>query len=314
VTPPHAHGGQEGAPHAHGGQGAPDAHGGQDAPDAGAGQDAPVAGAGPGGSDASSRRLAGRTVVVTRPRGQAGGLAALLELDGARVLPCPVIEIVPLGLTAELQGAIERLDSYETVIFTSANGVAVFCARLRDCGREPAALSASELVAIGPATAAALEERGLAASVVPEQYLAEGVIAELDERARRLAGRRVLLARAREARPVLPDELRRRGALVDVVALYDTVPAAALPCPAADIAAADYITFTSSSTVRCFVVLMGAGDLAARLRGVRLASLGPVTSATLRELGLPVALEAAVFTAAGLAEAIAADAGGAPPA
>ncbi len=301
----------------------PGTRSGQDPPPAAAdGQNTPGVGDGRGGSAASRRPLAGRTVVVTRPRGQAGGLAALLEQDGARVLTCPVIEIVALGLTGELRAAIERLDSYETVIFTSANGVAVFCARLRDCGREPEALSASELVAIGPATAAALEERGLVASVVPEQYLAEGVIAELDERARRLAGRRVLLARASEARSVLPDELRRRGALVDVVALYDTVPAAALPCPVADIEAADYITFTSSSTVRCFVALMGAGDLAARLRGARLASLGPVTSATLRELGLPVALEATVFTAAGLAAAIAADAadltsarpGGTPPA
>jgi uroporphyrinogen III methyltransferase/synthase len=252
-------------------------------------------------------------VVVTRPRRQAGGLAALLEQDGARVLSCPVIEIVPLGLSDELRTAIERLDSYETVIFTSANGVAIFCERLRDCGREPAALSASELVAIGPATAAALEERGLTASLVPEEYVAEGVIATLDDRARRLAGRRVLLPRAREARPVLPDELRRRGAAVDVVALYDTVPAAALACPVGQVEAADYITFTSSSTVRCFVALMGAGDLAARLTAVRLASLGPVTSATLRELGLPVAVEAGVFTAAGLAAALAADAA-APPA
>ncbi len=111
---------------------------------------------------------------------------------------------------------------------------------------------------------------------------------------------------------MLPDELRRRGAEVDVVALYDTVPVAALPCAIADIEAADYITFTSSSTVRCFAALMGAGDLAARLRSARLASLGPVTSATLRELGLPVAVEARVFTAAGLAAAIAADAAALP--
>ena len=140
-------------------------------------------------------------------------------------------------------------------------------------------------------------------SVVPEEYVAEGVIAALDARARRLAGRRVLLPRARQARPVLPDELRRRGATVDVVTVYDTVPAASLPCPAADVEAADYVTFTSSSTARCFAVLMGADGLADRLRTVRLASLGPVTSATLRELGLPVAVEAGVFTAAGLAAA-----------
>ena len=255
--------------------------------------------------------LAGRCVVVTRPRGQADGLAALLERDGARVLVCPVIEIVPVALTTELRAAIDTLESYETVIFTSANGVSAFCERLRDCGRQAAALASCELVAIGPATALALEERGLLPSIVPEKYVAEGVLAALDDRARRLAGRRVLLPRAREARSLLPDELRRRGATVEVVAVYDTVPVAALACPAAEIEAADYVTFTSSSTVRHLVALMGAADLAARLSAVRLASIGPVTSATLRELGLPVAVEAAIYSTEGLAAAIVADA--APP-
>ncbi|HUK76191.1 MAG TPA: uroporphyrinogen-III synthase, partial [Thermoleophilia bacterium] len=239
----------------------------------------------------------------------AAGRAALLEADGARVLVCPAVEIVPAGLTDELRAAIARLAGYDTVIFTSANGVAVFCQRLRDCGLEPAALGACELVAIGPATALALEEHGLTASVVPEEFVAEGVLDAIEHRARRLAGRRVLLPRAREARALLPDELRRRGAVVDVVVVYDTVPAAGLTRSPAEIAAADYITFTSSSTARHFVTLMGGGDLAVRLAGVRLASIGPVTSATLRELGLDVAVEAAVYSAAGLAAALAADAG-----
>ncbi len=252
--------------------------------------------------------LAGRTVVVTRPRGQAGGLTALLEAAGARVLSCPVIEIVPLGLTGELRAAIDRLETYGTVVFTSANGVSIFCDRLADRGRTPEALAACELVAIGPATAHALEERGLLPSVVPEEYVAEGVIAALDARARRLAGVRVLLPRAREARSLLPDALRERGAEADVVTLYDTVPAAALPCPVADVEAADYITFTSSSTARAFASLLGAGDLAGRLAATRLVSIGPVTSATLRELGLTVSVEAGVYTAAGLLEAVTADA------
>lgn len=277
-----------------------------------AGADRPAGGAdrlAAGGRPAADPRpLAGRTVVVTRPRGQAGGLTALLEAAGARVLSCPVIEVVPLGLTDELRVAIDRLESYGTVVFTSANGVAIFCDRLADRRRTPKALSACELVAIGPATARALEERGLAPSVVPEEYVAEGVVAALDARARRLAGVRVLLPRAREARSLLPDALRERGAEVDVVTLYDTVPAAALPCPVADVEAADYVTFTSSSTARCFVNLMGAGDLAARLAATRLSSIGPVTSATLRELGLTVDVEAGVYSAAGLAAAIAADA------
>ncbi len=252
--------------------------------------------------------LSGRCVVVTRPRGQAEGLAALLERDGARVLACPVIEIVPVALNGELRAAIDGLESYDTVIFTSANAVGAFCERLHERGRRAAALAACELVAIGPATALALEERGLLPSIVPEEYVAEDVLAAIEHRARRLAGRRVLLPRAREARSVLPDELRRRGVTVDVVAVYDTVPAAALACPVAAIEAADYVTFTSSSTARHFAALLGADGMAARLSAVRLASIGPVTSATLRELGLPVAVEATVYSAAGLAAAIAADA------
>ncbi len=252
--------------------------------------------------------LAGRTVVVTRPRGQAAGLAAPLERAGARVLLCPVIAIVPLGVTAELAAAIAGLDGYGTVVFTSANGVAVFCDDLRECGLAAAALASRELVAIGPATAVALEERGLVTSLVPEEHVAEGVIDALAARARRLAGRRVLLPRARGARPVLPDELRRHGALVDVVDLYEAVPATTLPCPPAEIEAADYVTFTSSSTARALAALLGAERLAERLAGVRPASIGPVTSATLRELGLRVAVEAAVYSASGLAAAIVQDA------
>jgi len=274
-------------------------------------------------SAAVSRPLDGRTVVVTRPRRQADGLTALLEKAGARVLSCPVVEIVPLGLTAELRAAIDRLDTYGTVVFTSVNGVSIFCERLADCGLAPQALAARELVAIGPATAHALEERGLLPSVVPEEYVAEGVVAALDARARRLAGVRMLLPRAREARPVLPDALRERGAVVDVVAVYEAVSAAILPCPAAEVEAADYVTFTSSSIARCFVSLLGGAgsgtaglggadpataDPAARLAATRLVSIGPVTTATLRELGLPVAVEAAVYTAAGLVAAVIADA------
>jgi len=256
--------------------------------------------------------LAGRTVVVTRPRGQAAGLAAPLERAGARVLLCPVVEIVPLAPTDELRAAVAALEGYGTVVFTSANGVAIFCERLRDAGLAAGALAGRELVAIGPATAAALEERGLVASLVPEEHVAEGIVAALAARARRLAGRRVLLPRARGARPVLPDELRRHGALVDVVDIYEAVPAAALPCPASDVEAADYVTFTSGSTVRAFVGLLGPGRPAERLAAVRLASIGPVTSATLRELGLPVAVEATVYSASGLAAAVVGDAAGEP--
>jgi uroporphyrinogen III methyltransferase/synthase len=261
----------------------------------------------PAGFD-RARPLAGRTVVVTRPRGQAEGLAAPLARYGADVLRAPVIEIVPVGLTAELRAAIDRLAEYDVVIFTSANGVEVFCDRLHDCGLAPGALSGAEVVAIGPATAAALEARGLRPSLVPEEYVAEGVLAAFEERAQRLAGARVLLPRAREARAVLPDTLRERGATVDVVTAYETVTAHFLDVPTERLAAADYITFTSSSTVDAFVELMGPELLTQRLARARLCSIGPVTSATLREHGLGVAVEAAEYTSEGLAAALAADA------
>ena len=252
--------------------------------------------------------LAGHTVVVTRPRGQAGGMAALLEAQGADVLLAPVIEIVSLGPTAEVEAAIDGLAGYDVVIFTSVNGVEEFCAQLRGRGLGADVLAARELVAIGPATAAALEARSLTPSLVPETYVAEGVLAALEERARRLAGARVLLPRAREARSVLPDTLRELGALVDVVPLYDTLPARFLDVPRERIEQADYITFTSSSTVRAFIDLMGSELLTQRLARVRLASIGPVTSAALREHGLGVAIEAREYTSEGLARAIAADA------
>ena len=252
--------------------------------------------------------LAGRTVVVTRPRGQAAGLAALLEVQGADVLLAPVIEIVPVGLTDELAAAIDGLAGYDVVIFTSTNGVEAFCAGLRDRGLGPEALAGRETVAIGPATAAALESEGLTPSLVPETFVAEGVLAALEARARRLTGARVLLPRAREARSILPDTLRELGATVDAVVLYDTLPARFLDVPRERIEQADYITFTSSSTVRAFVDLMGPELLTQRLARVRLASIGPVTSATLREYGLGVAVEAAAYTSEGLAAAIATDA------
>ena len=254
--------------------------------------------------------LAGHTVVVTRPRGQAAGLAALLEARGADVLLAPVIEIVPAGLTPEVSAAIDGLAGYDVVIFTSANGVEAFCDRLRERDLGPEALAGCELAAIGPATAAALEARGLFPSLVPDSYVAEGLLAALETRARRLAGARVLLPRAREARSVLPDTLRELGAAVDVVALYDTTPARFLDVPRERLEQADYITFTSSSTVHAFVELMGPELLTQRLARVRLASIGPVTSATLQEHGLGVAVEAVEYTAEGLAAAVAADAAG----
>jgi uroporphyrinogen III methyltransferase/synthase len=268
---------------------------------------------------ASSRGpLAGRTVVVTRPREQAGALVGRLAELGADVLVAPAIRIVPRPLGAEARGVLERLPTYQVLVFTSVNGVQVFMDYLEEAGLGTRALApASErrdrpvLAAIGPATAAALETHGLTCDVVPDDYVAEALLDALARRGVAPAGARVLIPRAAEARQVLPDTLRARGALVDVLPLYDTLPAAELEVPVDRLEQADFITFTSSSTVRAFVRLLETGDegaaprpLAERLGGVALCSIGPVTSATLREHGLTVAVEAAEYTTGGLVEAI----------
>lgn len=278
--------------------------------------------------------LAGRTVVVTRPREQAASLVEPLEELGAIVLEAPTIRIVPRPFDEEVAAVIGALPDYRLVVFTSANAVRVFAGYLERAGagsagaRSPEGLAGSRLAgaavaAIGPATAAALEAHGVSCDLVPDDFIAEGLLEAFERRGVAPAGARVLIPRAREARSVLPDTLRARGALVDVLPVYDTLAAERLAVPAERIEAADYITFTSSSTARQFAALMeeaGAGGsaagagasagrpLAERLAGVRLCSIGPVTSGTLRELGLVVAVEAREYTAAGLAAAIAASA------
>lgn len=275
------------------------------------------------------RPLDGKTVVVTRPAEQAASLADPLAHLGARVLLAPTIRIVPRPWDDEVAAVVEGLASYRLVVFTSRNGVDVFLDYLETKGRvaeagplpgsvTPRPLAADVLVAaVGPATASALEERGVAVDVVPSEFIAEGLVATFGDLGVAPAGTRVLLPTASRARPVLPDALRSWGAEVDVLAVYDTVPAEIITLEPAELAAADFITFTSASTAREFAALVaaalqaegglaGARALAELLAGVRLCSIGPATSAALRDLGLTVAVEAPEHTAAGLVEAIAA--------
>jgi len=268
------------------------------------------------------RPLEGKTVVVTRPREQAASLVEPLEHLGAEVLLAPTIRIVPRPLDDEIvRVVVNDLAGYRLIIFTSANGVQVFLGYLTELGLPLASLDDAIVAAVGPKTASALEERGVTCDVVADDFVAEGLLDTLDKRAVAPAGTRVLIPSARLARAVLPDALRANGAVVDVLPVYDTVPAERLQAPAERIERADFITFTSSSTVQQFVGLMeaagthggpdGAGrPLAERLSGAALCSIGPVTSETLRELGLPVAVEASEHTAAGLVAAIAATACG----
>jgi hydroxymethylbilane synthase len=243
--------------------------------------------------------LLGLRVAVTRAKEQAGDLSTKLRARGAEVVDFATIEIQPPSDPAPLDRAMAALATFDWIVFTSANGVRAFGAR----GGEKAPGLRASICAIGPATRQAAEELGLRVSLMPEEYVAESLVAafaDID-----LRGKRILLPRAAVARDVVPDELRLLGAEVDVVEAYRTVVPADARARAAELfregARPDWVTFTSSSTVKNFV---SAAGLAA-LDGVRVASIGPVTSATARKLGINVDAEAATFTTGGLVEAIA---------
>jgi uroporphyrinogen III methyltransferase/synthase len=263
---------------------------------------------------AYGRPLEGKTVVVTRPRAQAASLVEPLEHLGAEVLLAPTIRIVPRALDDKIvRVVVNDLPDYRLIIFTSVNGVEVFLGYLTELGLPLTELDDAIVAAVGPKTASALEERGVACDVVADDFIAEGLLETLEKRGVAPAGTRVLIPSARLARTVLPDALRANGAIVQVLPVYDTVAAERLQVPAEQIERADFITFTSGSTARQFVELMEASGarvgrrrpLVVRLAGAALCSIGPATSDTLRELGLPVAVEASEHTAAGLVEAIA---------
>jgi uroporphyrinogen III methyltransferase/synthase len=248
------------------------------------------------------RPLHGRRVVVTRARAQASGMARTLSALGAEVIELPAIRIEPRIESTEVRRAVDEIHAYALVCLTSPNGVRLLFDALAAAGRDARALANATVAAIGPGTAGALRERGVIADVVPERSIAEALVealADVD-----VFERPVLVARAADARDVLPDALRDRGARVDVVALYDTV--AEDPEPEAIEAAqeADYVTFTSSSTVRN--LLAAVGDRFPD--GARVVSIGPVTSATAREAGLEVHVEAPDHDPGGVVEALVADA------
>jgi uroporphyrinogen III methyltransferase/synthase len=256
--------------------------------------------------------LRGRTVAVTRARAQASGLARRLQELGAEVVQAPTIR------TRALPGPPPDLAPYDLVCFTSPNGVAALFERLSRSPQPPRdarALAGARVAAIGPGTARALREHGIAADVVPERFVAESLVEALAE----VPVRRALIARASQARDVLPDALRARGAEVDVLALYETVPEPLSESALAAACGADYITFTSSSTVRFFLEAAGVQASTGGEHGrstpdglfsasTRIVSIGPVTSATLREHGIEPHVEAARHDLDGVVDALVEDA------
>ena len=260
----------------------------------------------------NSRRDARFTlrVLVGRARHQAGALSSELRKFGAEIIEIPFIEIKPPRSYASLDSALKNLARYDWLILTSVNGVDAVQARMRKLRLSKHLLQQVSVAAIGPATRKAVESIGLKVDVVPKEYVAESVVESLRDRVK---GNRILLARARVARDVIPRELRKLGAIVDVVEAYETlVPKssrARLQQVFKDTNRRPHvITFTSSSTARNFVALAGKKVWRRAPRpsehDLLFASIGPVTSATMRELGLPVNIEAKEYTIPGLVAAI----------
>jgi uroporphyrinogen III methyltransferase/synthase len=215
---------------------------------------------------------------------------------GAGVVEAPAIRVV------RLSGPAPELERYDLVCLTSPNGVRFLFERLAESGRDARALAGSRVAVIGPGTAAALREHGVIADVMPERSVAEALVEALAE----VPVTRALVARASEARDVLPDALRARGAEVDVVALYETVAEPLSPAQLAAARGADYVTFTSSSTVNFFLDAVGAESL----DGARLVSIGPVTTATLRARELEPHVEASRHDIDGVVQALLVDVAG----
>ena len=253
-----------------------------------------------------SRPLFGTTVLVTRPREQAGEFAELLTEYGARVIAFPTIAIVPPSDWDALDRAITDLPRYDWIIFTSVNGVRFFFERLRALGRDTRALGRARLCAIGPRTAEALAAAGLTADRVPPEYQAEGIVEVLEKE--NLKAARVLIPRAEVARDLLPDELRGRGAEVTVAVAYRTAR------PDTDVmllkeklrkGEVGVVAFTSSSTVRNYVELFAdPGEARALTQNAVVACIGPITADTAEAYGLKVGIRAKANTIPALAEAI----------
>lgn len=250
-----------------------------------------------------NKPLFGKTVVVTRARAQASALTKKLEAQGARVLEVPAIKIVPPADFAPLDKAITEINTYKWLILTSVNGVEYFFDRLLAAGKDARALCGVKIAAIGSATAEALKGYGITADLIPSAYKAEELADALAEDTK--AGDKLLLARAKVARNVLPERLRALGAQVDVVTAYETVA----DCQnkeelleALESGEASLVTFTSSSTVTNLLEVLG--DKKDLLNKVALAAIGPVTAETLEKNGLKPAVSAAEYTIDGLMTAI----------
>ncbi len=253
--------------------------------------------------------LAGTRILVGRARHQAGSLSTSLRGLGASVIEIPFIEIRKPQSYQPLDDALKNIKSYDWLILTSANGVEATWRRIQKLRIPRTKLKHLQIAAIGPATKKAIVKHGLKVKMVPEEYVAESVVKGLRDQ---IKGKRVALIRAKVARDVIPEELRSAGAEVDVIEAYETVvPEKSRTRLSALMKSATrrphVVTFTSSSTAKNFAELLSnnAGPRnGSTFKKIQFASIGPVTSATLRELQMPPAIEAREYTMGGLIRAI----------
>ncbi len=251
------------------------------------------------------RPLLGKRIVVTRARAQASDLVQRLSDLGAECLEFPTIRVEPPADWSPLDRALARMNEYRWLIFTSVNGVSFFFKRLFELGKDVRMLGHLQTAVIGPATAEKLMDYGLKSDIIPESYRAESVVAAFERRD--VAGQKILLPRAAEARPILPKELRAMGAVVDDITVYCTRPVSDHKDRLVELLetnAIDIITFTSSSTVSNFRSLLPEDRFQDLVKSATIASIGPITSETAEKLGFKVHISAEAFTIEGLVEAI----------
>ena len=249
--------------------------------------------------------LAGRTILITRAREQSGEFASRLRDLGAELIEFPTIEIVPPLSWEELDRAIEQLPSYDWVIFTSVNGVDFFWRRLSEKTKKPQIPSALKFCAIGPATARQLQARGIEVDYTPKEFVAEAILQGFEKMA--IRGKRILLARVKQARDILPKGLRTLGAEVEVVEAYRTIKPRGGAKRLKNILAngkVDVVTFTSSSTFIHFVELLKKEELGKLLKGIAIACIGPVTAQTAESLGMTVHIQPEEYTIPSLTQAL----------
>ncbi|MBT8374011.1 MAG: uroporphyrinogen-III C-methyltransferase [Deltaproteobacteria bacterium] len=252
-----------------------------------------------------NRPLMGKKIVITRAREQASDLTKLLSDLGADCMECPTIKVKLPDDTQPIDMAIENLSSYDWLIFTSVNGVKFFFERLFAKGKDVRALGDLRTATIGPATAKKLLDFGINSDIIPETYRAESVVEAFGKL--EIGGKKILLPRAKEARPILPVELGKMGAVVDEVTAYCTEKAKGSRDALINKLyekKVDLITFTSSSTVKNFTELLPAENFKTLINGITIASIGPITAQTAIDLGFDVHIVAKSFTIQGLCEAI----------